>query len=265
MSVVRITDLSDTRLDAFRSLQTNNTTRDRGWFVAEGTTVARRLFDSDFECELLLVDDKKWDGFHQHIPDGTSVLRVTNSLASELVGFNFHQGVLACGKRKPSPDLVELIQAGGARQTFIVGPHIMDPENIGTLIRIGAGFGVTAVIFGDGCADPFSRRALRVSMANGLFTPIIQTNDLERVFATLTAHGVKSYATLLDPDATSLESIQPPARSALVFGHESHGLESGFADLCDERVTIPMRGGTDSLNVAVAAGIFLFHFTRGQS
>lgn len=265
MNVTQITDIADSRLDAFRTLQTNNTTRDRGLFVAEGTTVVRRLFDSTFECESLLVDDKKWGSFHQHIPEGTEVFRISHSLVCELVGFNFHQGVLACGKRKPSADLNKLIQNSGERQTFIVGPHIIDPENVGTIIRIGAAFGVTAIILGEGCADPFSRRVLRVSMANGLFTPIVRTDDFEDVFATLKRNNVRSFATLLDSKATSLETITPAARSALVFGHESNGLGDRFARLCDERVTIPMRGDTDSLNVAVSAGIFLFHFTRGQS
>ncbi|MFK7819912.1 MAG: TrmH family RNA methyltransferase [Planctomycetaceae bacterium] len=260
MEPTRITDLSDRRLDPFRSLRKNNATRDRRLFVAEGTTVVQRLFESRFECELVLVSDKKWDGFCSGIPEGVPVLRIAHSLICELVGYKFHKGVLACGRRQTSPDLAALIENGGDRQIFIVAPHVIDPENIGVLIRIGAAFGVTAVVLGEGCADAFSRRVLRVSMANGLFTPIVVANDMGTVFELLRTHDVRTFATLLDPSATTLETIEPPKRSALVFGNETHGLSDEVLNFCDDRITIPMQGGTDSLNVAVAAGIFLFHF-----
>jgi TrmH family RNA methyltransferase len=67
-------------------------------------------------------------------------------------------------------------------------------------------------------------------------------------------------ATVLSAEAEPLGQVQPGSRNALVFGNESEGLSTEWIDLCDRRITIPMRGGTDSLNVAVAAGIVLYHF-----
>ena len=67
---------------------------------------------------------------------------------------------------------------------------------------------------------------------------------------------------MLDADAEPIAAAGRPRRFALAFGNEAHGLSPGQVAACDRRVTIPMGLGTDSLNVAVAAGIFLYHFTQ---
>ena len=69
-------------------------------------------------------------------------------------------------------------------------------------------------------------------------------------------------ATVLDADAEPLERASRPARFALLFGGEGHRLERSHVERFDRRLTIPTGRGTDSLNVAVAAGIFLYHFRR---
>ena len=69
-------------------------------------------------------------------------------------------------------------------------------------------------------------------------------------------------ATVLDESAEPLESAAWGDRVALVFGGEGYGLEESWIAACDRRVTIPMAPGADSLNVAMAAGIFLYYFTR---
>ena len=71
-----------------------------------------------------------------------------------------------------------------------------------------------------------------------------------------------AFVAQLDADAEPLARAARPERIALLFGSEGHGLDRSLVDRCDRRLTIAMRRGTDSLNVAVAAGIFLYHFTR---
>ena len=68
---------------------------------------------------------------------------------------------------------------------------------------------------------------------------------------------------MLDEAAEPLAAAKRGAKLGILFGSEAQGLEKEWVDACDRRVTIPMKHGTDSLNVAIAAGIFLHHFTRG--
>jgi TrmH family RNA methyltransferase len=74
-------------------------------------------------------------------------------------------------------------------------------------------------------------------------------------------HAFELVATVLDGDAESLGSFRWPKRAAILFGGEGHGLERDLLAICDHRVTIAMSRGTDSLTMAVAAGIVLFHAT----
>ena len=74
--------------------------------------------------------------------------------------------------------------------------------------------------------------------------------------------GLRLVATVTDPDAEPIDRFERPPRLAIVMGSEAHGLDPDWITRCDSRVTIPMRPGAESLNVAVAAGIFLHHLTR---
>jgi TrmH family RNA methyltransferase len=98
-----------------------------------------------------------------------------------------------------------------------------------------------------------------------LRVPICQVDRLADVMQSLRSeHGVEFWATVTDASATAFDKAPRPARLALLLGSEGHGLSPQWLERCDRRVTIPMQPGVDSLNVAVAAGIMLYHFTRSS-
>ena len=138
---------------------------------------------------------------------------VPDKLVDDLVGFNFHRGILACGRRLPPPGLEEILEAAGRRLTLVACPELANPENLGAIIRIGDVFGIDALLVGGACPDPLSRRVLRVSMGTALRLPVIPRADLAADARRLQAdHGVALLATVLDPAA---EPWAPPrGRSA---------------------------------------------------
>jgi tRNA G18 (ribose-2'-O)-methylase SpoU len=77
--------------------------------------------------------------------------------------------------------------------------------------------------------------------------------------------GVELAATVLDAEAEPLDRARRAGRVGVLFGSEAQGLDAQWVQACDRKVTIPMQWGTDSLNVAVATGVFLYHFTREAS
>src|SRR5207245_2076779 len=106
---------------------------------------------------------------------------------------------------------------------------------------------------------PFWRQSIRVSMGTVFSLPIYQSSDLRLDLKRLRNEwGIQLAATVLDPAAEALSTALRPAKLGLLFGNEAQGLGSQWTDLCDRKVTIPMHLGTDSLNVSVAAGIFLY-------
>ena len=256
----RITDIEDSRIAVYRNLKKHNTTRRDNVFIAEGTTVVERLFNSDYRVRSVLISDRKVARFKHRIPDDAVVYHLEHSLAQQLVGYSFHSGVLACGERRESPDLQRILPADGPG-LVIVGDQIIDAENVGALIRIAAAFGADAVIFGPGTADPFSRRVLRVSMGNVLYMPVVESCDLSVSLSLLSGNlGYESIATTLNPEVEVLSQVNWPDRVALVFGNETHGVSESVVESCTRQMTIPMWNGTDSLNIAIAAGIFTHSF-----
>lgn len=253
----RIENLDDPRLEVYRNLKTTNTTRDARLFISEGPTVVERVLRSGFDVRSVLISDRKWNSLGAKLPENIPVYRLSQPLAEELVGFAFHCGVMACAQRRPAKPIGECLPVNGPA-LLVAGDRITDPENVGALIRIASAFGAQGVLLGAGSADPFSRRVLRVSMGNGLFLPIEETNDLAGQLVQLRdQHQCRIVGTLLDSNAAPLASYQFPERTVIVFGNEYDGISTGVQQCLQQALIIPMRNGTDSLNVAISAGIFL--------
>lgn len=263
MPRVPIDDLDDPRLAVYRHLKATNLTRRCDDFVVEGEKLVERLLASPFPTASVLVTDRHESRIAPRVADQVPFLVVPHALISVIVGFNFHQGVLACGLRRPWPELSNIVGGSGQRRTVVVCPKLDNPENLGAIIRLGDVFGVDAVLVGGRCPDPFSRRVLRVSMGMALRLPVIVSEDLERDVTRLRSEmGFQLTATVADPGAEPFDAGGRPDRLALFLGSEGNGLEPNWLDRCERRITIPMRPEAESLNVAVALGILLYHFTR---
>lgn len=252
--------LDDARLEPYRHLKRTNLTRWSRQFIAEGEKVVARLLSSRFETVSVLVDESRLDVLDR-LPPSATILVLPHDDCLKLTGFDFHQGVLACGVRPAAARSLHAIPAHGP-VTVVVAPRMTNPDNLGTLLRLSTAFGVDAVVLGKGSADPLSRRALRVSMGAALVVPTFETGEIDGLFDDLRRSEIVSIATVLDADAAPLMTSHRPERLALFFGNEAFGLSPGEVSLCDRSVTIPMAATADSLNVSAAAAIVLYHFTR---
>lgn len=263
MPLIEISDLDDARLHVYRNIKKTNQTRWSPRFIAEGKKLTIQLLQSDFEVDSVLTSEKHVELLKPHLRDDVPAFVLPHQLAQLLVGQTFHAGMLGCGLRKIPPTLDDLMKID-RRHLFVVCCGVENQENIGGIIRIAAGFGATAILTGTGCSDPFCRRALRVSMGNALRIPIIEARtELADMLATLQMqHDVELVATVLDDQSETLREARTSKHVALLLGNEDSGLEPQWLEMCDRRLTIPMHSGTDSLNVAVAAGIFLHHFAE---
>ncbi len=176
---------------------------------------------------------------------------------AKVAGYEFHRGAYALAKRPLplNPDAV--MPPGSDRATVLVLPETGDPENLGSAFRNAAALGCSGILLGPKGPDPLCRRVLRVSMGASLQLPWARIGGPEE-FRALALQGFVSAASVLDPNALDLRSWRRPDRLALVFGNEAFGLSDPWLNACDLRVTLPMRGGTDSLNVATAVALFLY-------
>ena len=96
--------------------------------------------------------------------------------------------------------------------------------------------------------------------------PIVSTQELATELNVLREqHGMTLVAAVASTSGESLAKLEPIERVAILFGNESSGLNEQWVSMCDRRVTIPMAPGSDSLNVAVATGIVLYHVSNVRS
>lgn len=266
MPIIPIDSLTDPRVAHYLNIKDRELERHGRRFLAEGKFLVRRLLASTFKTESLLVWDRHVEEVAPHTPADVPIYAVPPSLMNEILGLKFHSGLMACGVRKPPTTLEQIVPRDTATLTLAICPETANAENIGSMIRIAAAFKVDALILGEKSHDPFWRQSIRVSMGTVFTLPIYHATDLQQDLLRLkTEWGVQLAATVLDPTAEKLDSATRPARFGLLFGNEAQGLDKIWIDACDRKITLPMHRGTDSLNVAVATGIFLYHFTRDRS
>jgi tRNA G18 (ribose-2'-O)-methylase SpoU len=253
----------DPRLDPYRDLKSAES-RLRETFIAEGEKLVLRLLDSPCSADSILCTTTIRDRLGARLPQGIPIYVTSTPVISRLIGFQFHRGILACGRRPAAQNLESLCVAlaPSPRSLIVLCPEIRDPANLGTIIRTAAAFGASALVAGGAGTDPFSRRVLRTSMGTVLRLPIVQTDNWEAAVKTLHQAGHETIAAVLDPAAELLAAAPCPRRAAVLLGNEDEGLPADLVARCQRRVTLPMAEGVDSLNVAVAAGIVLCHFAN---
>lgn len=256
-------DLNDPRVRPYLDLRRQRHADLAGLFVVEGRLMVERLLASDFRIHSLLVDPQYAEEFAERYPD-VDLFVPESGKAADLIGFNFHRGVLACGYRKEASAWECALPPRERASVVVLLPMTQDPENVGGIVRSTAALGGDAVFLGRQSADPFSRRSLRVSMGTGLKLPVYQHDDaLETAKRLRDRHGYSLVGAALDPRAIELgDYAKRAARIALCLGNEATGLDGDWLETCDTLLRLDMERQTDSLNVSVAAGVFLYALQR---
>jgi tRNA G18 (ribose-2'-O)-methylase SpoU len=264
----------DPRLEPYRDIRLRNLTRHSGRFVAEGRLLVLRLLASRYRVESVLVGRRHVDQLRGVIPPGVVTLVLDDAAIDQLLGFQFHRGVLGCGLRRPEPRLgrlvehlrnrsaMEIARGGVSGWTGLLLAGVHDPENVGGMLRCCAALGINDVLIGPGTADPLSRRALRVSMGTSLKLRLYRPPDLEVALEALQDAGVELLASSLQHPSEPLEAYSRRGPVLLMIGNEYQGLAPRLQALAGCRLQIPMANGVDSLNATSATAILLHYLSR---
>ena len=229
-------------------------------FVAEGHLAASRLAGSHYPMVSLLLGRGKADAFPDLVrafeSAGAPVYVASPEVLSRTVGFDLHRGVVALGRRLPPSRTGDLVAGPGP---LVVAEGLNDHENLGALFRNASALGATGVLLDPSSADPLYRRSVRVSLGHVLCVPWARSSDWPADLGHLGAAGWRVVALTPEPTAPALGSALRGRRVALVVGAEGPGLSAAALALAGEKARIPMSPGVDSLNVATAAAIGLYH------
>lgn len=249
-------------IDEYRHLSDPSLLRERGLFVAEGRMVVRRVIeDGRYQVRSLMVNEaarRDLADLLPRLPPTTPVYVEPTAAFEAITGVNFHRGCLALIHR-PGEVAVDTI-LGGAGPVLML-EEVNNADNVGGVFRNAAAFGARGVILSPGCCDPLYRKAVRTSMGAVLGVPFARASDWRGAIGAAQAGGFVVVALTPRPTAERLEQFARRSQTmklALVFGAEAAGVSATVEALAGARVMIPMAGGVDSLNLAVAAGIALY-------
>ena len=253
-------------LALYRTLKRVEEHERAGVLVAANFKTVKRLLASRYPVVSALVTPAWLEKLESQLrarPEvELSVYVAEPKLLETITGYVMHQGALAVAKIPPLPDLETLLKNSPRPLLLAAVEGIASAENLGAVVRNCAAFGVHFLIVGETCGSPFQRRAVAGSMGTIFEQPLVRVDSLVETLAKLRTQGVRCLAAHPRPGATKLSAVDLRGDCCLVFGAEGPGLTDAALVACDAAVEIPMPSHMNSLNVAVATGVFLYEATR---
>lgn len=268
-NIIEITDFNAPELDVYARLTEaqllNKEFPEKGVFVAESPKVIERALDSGYEPVSCLTEKRHINGENKHVlerMEGVPVFCAELEVLTQLTGFKLTRGMLCTMKRKPLPSAEEICKD---KSRIVILDKVMNPTNVGAIIRSAAALGIDAVLLTPGCSDPLYRRAARVSMGTvfQIDWTFLPDDSLDKI----KAMGFKTVAMALKDNSLSIGDpvLAKEEKLAVIMGTEGDGLADLTIENCDYTVKIPMFHGVDSLNVAAASAVAFYQLGNKPS
>lgn len=270
-SIIPITDFSDPVLDVYARTPEVQLLRYRepkpGIFIAESPKVIERALDAGYEPLSFLMEERHVESqgkaLLERCPD-VPVYVAELEVLNELTGFSLTRGMLCAMNRKPLPKVEEVCR--NARRIAVL-ENVVNPTNVGAIVRSAAALGMDAVLLTSGCSNPLYRRAVRVSMGTIFQIPwtILDSEDWpEKGMDVLRELGFRTAAMALRDDSCRIddERLLAEDKLAVILGTEGDGLAADTIAECVYTVRIPMSHGVDSLNVAAASAVAFWQLQK---
>ena len=255
----RITSLKNPKVQAWRSLKERKGRKETGCFLVEGRKMVAEALASSFPVAAVLVDEARLAEFslpdEGRLPEGVDVFLLPEHVLAAVCDTKTPQGVAA---------VVRMAEPGMSGQRLVALDGVQDPGNVGTIIRTADAAGFDGVLLSGQCADPFSPKVLRATMGSVFRMALRVTDDLPGALEALRLSGYAVLSSQLDGEPFGPVARGVSAPFALVIGSEGSGVSEPVRRLATHRVALPMRGGAESLNAAVAAGIMMYGLMDGE-
>ncbi|OQB12223.1 MAG: putative TrmH family tRNA/rRNA methyltransferase [Firmicutes bacterium ADurb.Bin193] len=228
-----------------KKLLTHSGRVSQGLFIAEGARIANEAVLSG-SAEYFIINES-FGEMQSDIP----VYVLSDRLFESISDTKTTQGIAAvCRIQKRNKKEIK----GGM---LVACDGVSDPGNLGTIIRTAECAGAAGVVLMGNCADPYSPKTVRSTMGSIFRMPLYYMSAIE--LSSLPDYTVVAAMT---DGATDLYEAEFKANTAMIIGSEAHGVSREAASVAHLRVKIPMRGGAESLNAAVAAGVIMYEIAR---
>lgn len=259
-----ISSLQNPKVQLVRRLLTQaKARRQEGAFVVEGVRLVEEALSAHWEVRLVLrlenLSPRGAAAANALVASGATVEFVTPLVMEAISGTETPQGLLAVLALRPLP-------LPPAPDFVLIADGVRDPGNLGTILRTAAAAGVQAVLLPPGATDPYAPKVVRSAMGAHFRLPVCNMG-WEEIISYLRPPSGRQLRLYLADAAKGLryDRVDFHQPTALVIGGEAEGAGAWSAILADEHLHIPMPGGMESLNAAIAASILMFEVVRQRN
>lgn len=281
MNFIEITDINAPELDVFSRITEPQLRTyfepEIGIFLAETANVIMRAIEAGYEPLSMLVEKERLEAEAGPVFEciekycgkeklvSMPVYIAARDIVTQLTGYTLVRGLWMTLRRRPEISVEEFCKD---KKRITVLMDVVNPTNVGAIIRSAAALGMDGVLLTHASVDPLTRRSARVSMGTCFQIPwtkaTLEQSEGLNLLDILHSYGFKTVAMALTEDSTSIDNneIRANDKLAVLMGSEGPGLPKEVIAASDYRVMIPMYHGVDSLNVAAASAVAFWELTK---
>ncbi|MGG7176234.1 TrmH family RNA methyltransferase [Clostridium paraputrificum] len=227
-------------------------------YIIEGFRLIEEAFKASLPIEYIFLSEdnqEKLDEYlGEYIDNETKLYGLKENLLKELCSTEKPQGIVAVvGMKKLDSEL--------EGSFYLLCDKLQDPGNLGTIIRTAHAAGVDGIILTKGTVDVYNDKTIRSTMGSLFHIPIVIDDEENSMLRKLIDNGFSLLSTSLEGDKDFF-SEDLSGKIIISVGNEGNGVSEEIYNLSDKKVKIPMPGGAESLNVAIATSIILYEKVR---
>lgn len=227
-------------------------------YIIEGFRLIQEALKAKINVEYIFISSDKSSKIDEYLTkyldDDIKIYEVDNNLIKELSDTEKPQGIVAVVKMKE-------YKVNDNGSFYLLCDKVQDPGNLGTIIRTAHAAGVDGIILSKGTVDIYNEKVIRATMGSLFYIPIFMDDESNSIVKNLCDKGFSLLATSLEGDKDFF-SEDLSGKVIVSVGNEGNGVSEEIYSLCDKKVKIPMPGGAESLNVAIATSIILYEKVR---
>jgi len=227
-------------------------------FLLEGLRLVEEAIKAKVMIENIIINEKVKDKilFEDYIKtfDERKIVIMDNKLFLQITQTENPQGIVAVVKNKEGK-----LDVNGS--FYVVCDKVQDPGNLGTIIRTSHAAGADGIILTKGTADIYNDKTLRSTMGSIFYIPVFYDDEDFNIIKSLKEKGFSLVVTSLQESRNFFDE-DLRGKTMVTVGNEGNGVSQELMDIADKKVKIPMPGGAESLNVAIATSVILFEKVR---
>lgn len=244
--------ITKNQIKYIQSLQLKKNRQINNSFLVEGAKNVLELLNSDFEIESLFITELFYKENRLALDKQNIPFELVNESELERMGtFNTNNAAMAVVKTNENNELL------AENELVLVLDDIRDPGNLGTIIRIADWYGLKKIVCSESTVDVYNPKVIAATMGSFIRIKLFYTDlisYLDKKSNEFIGGAVMNGHSIYDLDL--------PKNGYLIIGNESNGISAGIQSFVNQRITIPKRGGAESLNAGIATAIILDNFFR---